>query len=119
MDTDVIERAALAWVEASKYAGKSAGSYEGTTADEIIEEVAPFSRDPMAYREYERTVVELAVSRLPPRYRHKPSKAGTRLTPGERARIIRLLGLGVPAKDVADLVGRSVPTVYLIRKAVA
>lgn len=67
MRADVIERAAEAWIAASKHAYGKPGRndnrklvHTGPTADEIIEEVAPFSEDPRAYLAYEQAVRERA-----------------------------------------------------------
>lgn len=127
MRSDVIERAAKAWAEAAKFAGKNAGAFEGESADEIIMQAIgrPYSRETKElYRAYEKAVVEKVRGPGWERKRYQAhgsrAKGSTKpLSEGERERILWLLEDGLKPKEVAEVVGRSLPLVYQIRRACA
>jgi DNA-binding NarL/FixJ family response regulator len=119
LDAQIVEHAARAWVEGAKFTRSREGRsvrFSGPSADEIIEAVAPFARDPQAYRAYEAAVRDLALEMMGED--PKQSRKGwRRLGDGERAEILRLTDSGLTPTAIARRLDRSVDTVYQVRRA--
>lgn len=102
MNESTIRRAVDAWCRGyqnarSTRAGRGAERVEGETADDVIEAVCPFRRDPSLYMAYEREVRERAYERLgitrPAAGNPTPHRRGG-MSPLEERRIVEMYERG-------------------------
>ena len=120
---DIVERAAEAWKRGAEFQRANEGRgtlFEGPSADEIIMQAigGRYSRaTAKLYRDYETAVVEKLMG---PAWERPDGRQGrTRLSVREREFIEKLIREGLPMQEIADRTGRSVHTVYGIRRDVA
>jgi hypothetical protein len=118
-DPSIVEQAARAWVEGARFTRSREGRsvrFSGPSADEIIESVAPFARDPQAYRAYEAAVRDLALEMMGGR--PAPTHGGwRRVGDVERAEIHRLSLEGRRPPELARLFRRPVSTIYHVMRS--